>query len=98
MSSLWHAAISSLLMAWLCTAFAWGVAGAALASWGRLPVWVGAMAGAVFPILGAAGVGALALTRAGRASIGSADRKRRNLGLTGAKSKPEGWTLSLIHI
>ncbi len=92
MSSLWHSVVSSLLMAWLCTAFAWGVAGVALASWARLPLWVGAITGAACPVLGVAVLALVAAGRGASRNLAPAVNPPGYLGVGGAQSDSGGWT------
>jgi hypothetical protein len=93
MDSLWHSVVSSLLMAWLLAAFAWGVAGAALASWARLPLWTGVIAGAAFPVLGVAVLALVVAARhTGRDSIVPAGNRPGDFGAGGAGSGSGGWT------
>src|SRR6476620_620997 len=58
-------AYHSLLIGWLAAAIFWGITGAALAGWGRLPVAIGAAAGAGVPVIGAAVIAVVALARRG---------------------------------
>ncbi|MFL6162063.1 MAG: hypothetical protein ACJ74U_07540 [Jatrophihabitantaceae bacterium] len=63
MTSVLHAISNALLVAWLCTAVAWAAAGLAVASWGRLPLWAGALLGAAVPGLGVLALTVVAATR-----------------------------------
>ncbi|WP_196073271.1 hypothetical protein [Nakamurella alba] len=54
----------SLLTLWLASALFWAVAGAAIASWGRLPVLIGVATGLV-PVLGGAVLAVMAGARRG---------------------------------
>ena len=67
MTALLHIITAALLLAWLCTAAAWAAAGVAVASWGRLPLWLGALLGAALPLFGVLVVSAVALGRRRRA-------------------------------
>jgi MFS family permease len=63
MGSMLHVISAALVLALLCTAAAWGTAGVAIASWGRLPLWVGFLLGAALPVVGAVVLAALATGR-----------------------------------
>lgn len=55
-----------VLVLWLATAIFWAVAGAALASWLRRPIWLGLLLGAALPVVGPLGLLIAGLVRRAR--------------------------------
>lgn len=55
----------ALLVSWLAAAIFWGIAGWAIAVWGRIPGAIGAAAGAIFPVVGTAVIAVVVLARQG---------------------------------
>lgn len=56
-------AARSVMIGWLAAALFWGLTGAAIAAWGRLPVAVGALVGGLLPVVGVLGLAVVAGAR-----------------------------------
>lgn len=89
-------AVRSVMIGWLAAALFWGLVGAAIAAWGRLPVAVGALVGGLLPVVGAAGLAVVAgARRSGELTAGIA--RQHVSTLPGAESAPawqqrSGWS------
>lgn len=89
-------AVRSVMIGWLAAALFWGLVGAAIAAWGRLPVAVGALVGGLLPVVGAAGLAVVAgARRSGDLTAGIAPPHVSTL--PGAESapawqQPNGWS------